>query len=325
MEKTHQKSRRKTAETETVTGIKRVFTRRRRGTFWIALAAVLALCFVLEQAGVWDRLLGLLGTDPITAPPDPNTLEVHYLSVGNADAALLMCNGAAMLIDGGELDDGDMLVRHIRACGVNTLDLVIATHGDSDHIGGLLTVMDRLPVGRFLLSYMPEGAEPTTSAYLALLEKVADKGIPTVDAVPGALYSLGAAQVEILGPVAASPDTNEQSVICRVTYGKNRFLFTGDAGEEEENSLLAAGADLKAEVLKVGHHGSAGSTAEAFLQAVGARYGVISCGADNPYGHPHKAVLSRLEKAGVTLYRTDQNGTVVMISDGQDISIRTER
>lgn len=305
--------------------MKEFYRRHKWGILLGALAAVLALCFLLDRVGLWDRLLGRTDPLPRVSPPDPNTLEVHFLSVGNADSALLMCGGSALLIDGGDPDDGPMLVQYMQACGVEKLDYVIATHGDSDHIGGLLKVLDRYPVGRFLTAFMPEGAEPTTAAYLALLEKLAGRQIPTFQTVPGAVYPLGNAQLEILGPVVPSFDINEQSVICRVTYGENRFLFTGDAGEEEEYSLLAAGVDLSATVLKVGHHGSSGSSTEAFLKAVGARWGVISCGVGNPYGHPHGSAVRRLTAAGITLYRTDTQGTVVMVSDGTDIKIRTER
>lgn len=286
---------------------------------------LLLACFVLDQAGVWDRLMGRMGLYPTAGPPEPDTLEVHFLDVGNADAALLMCDGAAMLIDGGDPEDGDMLLRHLRACGVEKLDLVIATHPDSDHVGGLIDLIGRIPVDRMLLSFMPEGAEPTTAVYLTLLERLESRRILTVNVKAGALYSLGSARVEILGPAVPSLDENEQSVVCRITYGENSFLFTGDAGEEEERSLLAAGTDLSADVLKVGHHGSYTSTTSDFLKAASPRWAVISCGEGNPYGHPHQSVVNRLKRAGVTVFRTDKSGTVVMVSDGSDITVRTEK
>ncbi|MBO5796780.1 MAG: MBL fold metallo-hydrolase [Clostridia bacterium] len=179
-------------------------------------------------------------------------------------------------------------------------------------------------MGQFLMAYMPKGAEPTTATYLNLLATLDEKNISVVDVKPGTAYALGEAKITILGPVKDSEDKNEQSVVCRVTHGSQRLLFTGDAGREAENNLLEAGVDLRADLLKVGHHGSSSSSTADFLKAVGAKIGIISCGVDNDYGHPHKEVLERMKKQGVTLYRTDRDGTVKVISDGKSLKIETE-
>ena len=293
----------------------------------VTLAAALlfaALCFALERTGVMDTLLQKTGVQD-TATPAEGVLEAHFIDVGNADACLVTCGGQNLLIDAGEKSAGDKVVAYLKAHGVERLDYLIATHADADHIGGMRQVVETFPVSQCLMAFMPEGAEPTTSTYINLLTALDKQNVPVIDVKPGEEYALGEAVVTILGPVAESTDKNEQSVVCRVTHGSERLLFVGDAGKEEETTLLDAGVDLRADLLKVGHHGSRGSSTKPFLQAVGARVAVISCGADNSYGHPHQEAVNRLTAAGMTIYRTDQCGTIVARSDGTQITIETER
>ena len=283
------------------------------------------LCFVLEKTGVMDKLLNDTGVTDTAALPADGTLEAHFIDVDNADAAFLTCNGKTLLIDAGEKSAGETVVKYLRDHGVQKLDYVIATHADADHIGGMRTVIEEFPVGKFLMAYMPKGAEPTTSTYLNLLLTLEEQNISIVDVKPGTAYALGEAKITILGPVKDSEDKNEQSVVCRVTHGTQRLLFTGDAGREAEKAMLNAGVDLSADLLKVGHHGSDTSSTAAFLKAVGAKIAVISCGANNDYGHPHKEVVQRIKKLDMTLYRTDQRGTVKVISDGKKLTVETEK
>ena len=296
----------------------------RRAILWGVVLLLLILCAFLERAGLfrkWSLALGLTSSYEVAE----GTLEAHFLDVGNGDAVFVTCGGQTLLIDAGDLSAGDTVVTYLKTHGVTRLDYIIATHADADHIGGMRAVAETFEVGNCLLAYMPKGSEPTTSSYIRLLRTLEERGVPVTDVKAGTVYPLGDASLAILGPVADSEDKNEQSVVCRVIHGQNRFLFTGDAGEEEETTLLNAGADLRAEVLKVGHHGSAFSSTAAFLKAVGARYGVISCGVDNEYDHPHDAALRRLNEAGVTLYRTDRRGTVKIVSDGETLAVETER
>lgn len=292
----------------------------------VAVAALLfaGLCFLLEKTGAMDAALKFSGVRDTVSLPADGTLEAHFLDVGNADACFVTCDGMTLLIDAGEKSAGDTVVDHLKAHGVEKLDYVIATHADADHIGGMKEVISSFPVDNFLMAFMPEGAEPTTATYLNLLVALDEQGIAITDVQPNTDYALGEAVLTILGPVVDSDDKNEQSVICRVAHGSQRMLFVGDAGKEEEDSLLAAGVDLRADLLKVGHHGSSGSSTTAFLREVGAQMGIISCGADNDYGHPHTEAVERLTKAGVTLYRTDRQGTIVVRSDGDALTVETE-
>lgn len=296
---------------------------RRRLLLLAALAVFVLLSFVLERTGVLRRWLDAVSRDPIPAAA-PHTLEAHFINVGNADAIFITCDGAHMLIDAGEWTSASTVTDYLTAHGVQKLDYLVATHADADHIGGMRRVAERFAVGQFLTACMPAGYEPTGTVYQNLLTALDERHIPVTDVSPGAEYVLGEATVTVLGPVAESEDPNDQSVVCRVTHGNNRLLFVGDAGEEEEQSLLAAGVDLRADLLKVGHHGSHSSSSGEFLRAVGARVAVISCGTDNDYGHPHADVLSRLDDAGMAVWRTDRNGTVVAVSDGTTLTVTAE-
>ena len=317
--------------------ISRKAKRAKRIRFWslVILSSVLAaFCILVTLSGrlknpflpTWQELFEMVGLSS-GAPGEPldSELEVHVIDVGNADSLLIRNGSHAMLIDAGERDDGETVVSYLRAHGVEKLEMVIATHADADHIGGMKTVIEALPVEAFLMAYMPEGSTPTTSTYLRLLEALDDKGIAITEASPGASYPLGEARVDILGPAADFEEKNNQSVVCKVTFGSRKFLFMGDAEKEAEAALLESGADLSADVLKTGHHGSSSSTTAKLLTAVHPAGAFITCGAGNSYGHPHKAVLDRLEEAGVRAFRSDVHGTIVAVTDGQSLSFTTEK
>ncbi len=291
--------------------------------WWLLITAVvLILCFVSEQTGFTDRLLLWSGvTDPRELPQD-GELQVHTLDVGNADALLLFCDGETMLIDAGEHNDGDDVAEYLQRMGVTHLTYVIATHADADHIGGMCEVLRNFTVGEYLMSTMPYGAEPTTATYLNLLSCLDERQIRVTETEAGMVRSLGGAEVKILAPLVESEDSNEQSIVCMVTYGDTRFLFMGDAGDSVEGFLFSE--DLHADFLKVSHHGADNATSEEFLRRVSPKVAVISCGRNNVYGHPTSAVLSRLERVGASIYRTDHHGRIVVTSDGKTLRVTTE-
>ena len=270
----------------------------------------------------WDEIFGMAG---MTDQPMDSRLQVDILDVGNADAILVRNQGVNLLIDAGENNDGDLVVQELRSRSISRLDYVIATHPDADHIGGMDVVVENMEIGTFLMSFMTEGATPTTKTYLDMLEALDSKGVAVTEAEPGQTYALGDARLDILGPVEPSEDTNNNSVVCKVTFGSQRFLFMGDAEKEEEDSLLASGADLRAEFIKLGHHGSNSSSQKEFLEAVSPTYAAITCGTGNSYGHPHTETLQTLEELQITYARSDLNGTVKLSSDGSSIAVATER
>lgn len=246
-------------------------------------------------------------------------LRVHFLDVGQADCILIQIpNGKNVLIDGGNNDDGPAVVSYLKKQGVRRLDVVIATHPHEDHVGGLDNVLNAFEAGKV---YAPR-VTANTKSFEDFLLAVQRKGLKITEARAGITLDLGpAASAVFLAPAGTGyEDLNDYSAVLKLTYGGTSFLFTGDAEAVSEAEMLRAGRDLKADVLKVAHHGSVSSTTAEFLKAVSPKYAVISVGAGNDYHHPSPKTLARLAAAGVKIFRTDERGTVVVESDGQQIT-----
>ena len=243
-------------------------------------------------------------------------LNVHFLDVGQGDAVLISCDDAYMLIDAGDNDKGTLVQNYLNKQGVEHLDYIIGTHPDADHIGGMDVILYKFDCGTVM---MPEVTNDTAT-YRDVIDTMKEKGYQNTAPVVGDSYSLGSAQFTILGPTDTYEDTNNNSIVLLLTHGDNKFLCVGDAEEKAEEDILAEGVSVKADVLKVGHHGSRTASSEAFLQAVEPTYAVISCGQDNSYGHPHAETLNTLRSMGVKVFRTDEQGTVTATSDGHEIS-----
>ena len=258
---------------------------------------------------------------PVVVAPEKSTFSVHFIDVGQADAALVECDGHYMLIDGGNKGDSNVIYSVLRNADVPKLDIVVATHAHEDHVGGL--------PGAFNYTTADLTLSPVTSYSSAAFKDFvtyANKsgGGITVPSV-GDTYSLGSATVKVLGLNASSSDINDSSIVLMVTYGSTNFLFTGDAERAAEQAILDSGADLSATVLKVGHHGSKDSTTYPFLREIMPKYAVISVGDDNTYGHPTSDALSRLRDAGVKVYRTDMQGDIYATSDGKGVTLSVTR
>lgn len=247
-------------------------------------------------------------------------LTVHFIDVGQADCILLECAGRYMLIDGGNVEDSSLVVSYLEKQGVEDLSLVVCTHAHEDHVGGLPGVLAVYPA--------KEVWAPTktysSKCFDDFVYYTDQQGLEITIPDPGDSFDLGKTVVTVLGPTASYAEPNNTSIILMVQFGENRFLFTGDMEVEAENDMLDAGADVKADVLKVGHHGSNTSTGYRFLYEVAPTYAVISVGKDNSYGHPHDEPMSRLRDADVTVYRTDEMGTVLAVSDGKNITFSWE-
>ncbi|WP_245954437.1 ComEC/Rec2 family competence protein [Fontibacillus phaseoli] len=230
-------------------------------------------------------------------------------------------SGSTMLIDAGNNDREQQMVDYLRQYGVDHLDVILGTHPDADHIGGLDVVIDHYEVGAI---YMPK-IQANTKTFESLLESIRDKGLKVKTAQAGLQLEWDdQVQVEMIAPVEYSEDSNNMSAVLKVTYGETSFLLTGDAERESEKAMLASGKDLSADVLLVGHHGSKSSTSLTFLQQVAPKFAVIQVG-ENSYGHPKQEILNRLSKNGTQVYRNDLQGTIEFASDGQHYEITTER
>lgn len=249
------------------------------------------------------------------------TLTVTWLDVGQGDAAVIQCGGQSMLIDGGKPEKSSYIYAWLQQHGLSYLDVIVATHVDADHIGGLSGALNYASVGT---AYCPE-TTGTTETFQSFVKYLAQRGKQITVPTAGESFALGGAQVQILGPLHRAEDSNDNSIVLKVSFGATSFLFTGDAERAEEQDLLNAGVNLQSTVLKVGHHGSDTSTSYPFLRAVAPQYAVISVGAGNSYGHPTEAVLLRLRDADVTTFRTDMQGEITAVSDGQTINFSTEK
>lgn len=244
-------------------------------------------------------------------------LEVHFIDVGQGDATLIKCDGHYMLIDAGNNDKGTLVQNYLQHQGVETLDYVIGTHPDADHIGGMDVILYKFDCKTII---MPDVAN-NTRTYDDVVQTMKNKGYKTTYPVVGETYTIGGAAFTIIAPNKEyGNDMNSWSVGVLLQNGNHRFLFTGDAEEGAEQDILQNGIDISADVYKVAHHGSNTATSQAFLDAVHPTYAVISAGESNSYGHPHAEVLNRLRAAGVSVFRTDEQGTIVATSDGTTLT-----
>ena len=276
--------------------------------------------------------LGLLGCHAVSSPtPKPQVsspqlpLRVHFIDVGQGDCILAQfSNGETLLVDAGDASQGSKVVRYLRNQGVRRIDHLIATHPHADHIGGMPEVIDSFDIGRV---YMPRTTH-SSSTYERLLLALKKKNLSITEARAGrSVTSAGNMDVCFMAPRSTRYENlNDHSAVTRIEYGDHVFLLTGDAEAQSEREMLVSSEICpKADVLKVGHHGSGTATSAEFLRAVRPKYAVISVGAGNPYGHPAKDTLARLRKEAVQVYRTDLHGTIVFTSDGQTISVTTEK
>lgn len=247
-------------------------------------------------------------------------LKVHFIDVGQADCILLQQGNENMLIDAGNNDDEQTIKNYLQSVGVNEFKYVLGTHPHEDHIGSMDYVMNSFKVGKI---YFPK-ATATTKTFENLVNAVKSKGMQFTIPTSGETFNLGQAKCTILAPNGQSyEDLNNYSIVIKVEFGNNSFLFTGDAEDISEKEMMDKGFNLKADVLKVGHHGSDSSTTREFLNAVNPKYAVISVGKGNDYGHPATDTIQKLHAKGINIYRTDESGTVVATSDGTNITFNT--
>jgi len=247
--------------------------------------------------------------------PPLNGLEVRILDVGQGDAVLIRTADAALLIDAGPNAAEEELCADLAALRVDSLDVVIFTHPDEDHIGGGDLLLERFAVGTIYLAPVC-GEEPS---FDRLLTAASRSGAAVRAGTAGEHFSLGEIHVTLLAPTAVYDTANNASIITRIDYGGTAMLFMGDAEAEAEAVLLAEPVDLRADLLKLGHHGADTSTTEALLDAVQPAFAAISCGKGNPYGHPARRVIDALTIRGIAIGRTDREGALVYHSDGEKL------
>jgi competence protein ComEC len=303
---------------------------RRRIWILVSLLATLLLACTRDMGGLLGLLQGVL--EEGTAPAPGADMSVVALDIGQGDAILIISpDGRTMLVDGGNSsrDAEQVILPYLHEHGFERLDVMVLTHPDADHVGGLPTVLRSIPVGVVVST----GQLHTTQIYQEFLEEVRNardrSGTQVIRGVAGADIPFDpAVSVEVVGPsmeAIEGEDKNNASIVLRISYGEFNVLLTGDAELEEEGWMLDQGYDLEAEVLKVSHHGSNTASGKDLLDAVNPEIALISVGANNQYGHPHREVLDRLRARGIEIYRTDLQGTIEVVTDGVEYWVYTER
>jgi competence protein ComEC len=246
-------------------------------------------------------------------------LKVHFIDVGQGASQLVISpNGKVILIDAGNNDKEKLVVAYLKKEKIKKIDILIGTHPDADHIGGLDAVIDNFDIGKI---YMPK-VQSNTETFKDVLAAIKKKGLKVTTAKSGLLleWETGV-KVEMIAPVGAYDNTNDMSAVVHLTYGNSSFLFTGDAETKSEADMLKSKVNLKSDVLMIGHHGSKSSTSDKFLDAINPKYAVIQVGKDNKYGHPTVEVLKKLNEKGIKIYRNDQQGNIIFTSNGKDITV----
>jgi competence protein ComEC len=256
------------------------------------------------------------GITPVKAEVN-GKLKVHFIDVGDADCILVQQGDKSMLIDAGNNSDEDVIKSYLLSQGISRLNILVGTHVDEDHIGSMDAVINNFDVDKI---YVPKS--DGDSKYLADVNNAAaKKGLQITAPVSEENFNIGEGICTILAPVSRGYEKlNNYSIVIKLQYGNTFFLFTGDAEEVSEREMMRRGFDLSANVLKLGHHGSIRSTTDEFLNRVNPQYAVISVGRNNKYRHPHKRTMEKLKVKGIKVYRTDENGTVIAESDGENIS-----
>lgn len=276
----------------------------------IALVLVIIASFLgLEQTKDENNI-----TEQVSSIVTDGNLQVYYLDVGQADSIFIQCEGKNMLIDAGTNEMGSAVVQFLKSRNITKLDYVVGTHPHEDHIGGLDDVIRSFEIGQV---FMPE-ISTNTKTFEDVLDAIAAKNLKVTSPEIGDKFSLGQANIEVMSSIIEKDNLNLSSIVLRLTYGKNSFLFMGDAemtNEEQRNWP-------QTQILKVGHHGSNTSSSEEFLKQVKPEVAIISVGEDNSYGHPNKEIIDRFTTIGALIYRTDLDGTIYIHSDGEKYEVK---
>ncbi len=296
-----------------------------------ARRAVLALLCAALAAGIVFFLLYkqrppaelpvLDGPSASAAAGEDASFSILFIDVGQADSMLVRCGDESMLVDGGNVGDSDLVATVLQKQGVGELDYAVCTHAHEDHAGGIPGALHTTKVNKL---YCPV-KEADSRYFQNLLKEAGVQNLEITVPKPDETFSLGGATVQILGPREDYSETNNTSIVLMITYGRTKFLLTGDMEAAAEKDLVEAGCDLDADLLKAGHHGSGGSSSYVFLKEVTPEYVIVSCGQDNDYGHPHEEAMSRFRDAEARVYRTDYQGDILAESDGNTITITTAR
>lgn len=254
-------------------------------------------------------------SDKIDAKVKEN-FSVSFIDVGQADSVLIRNGNYNMLIDAGNNEDGEKLVNYFKSLGIEEFTYVFATHPHEDHIGGMDDIINNFKIDNYYMS----NKLSTTKTFMDVLDALDGCNLKYTVPNKGDTLKLGDANIKVIYPGDDKSNINDSSIVLKITYGKNSFLLTGDATSNVERKIY--NEDIKSDVLKVAHHGSSYSSTDVFLDRVKPYYAVISVGKNNIYNHPSNNTLEKLNKRNIKVYRTDLDGTIVFISDGNNLSVK---
>lgn len=265
----------------------------------------------------------LFAATGLSSSTGPALMRVSFIDVGQGDSILVQSNGFDVLVDGGGFPAGPTVIAHLKNMGVDTLEVIVATHADTDHIGGLVDVLEDASITVGLLLH--NGYPDDINAFTAMMNAATQRGVPIAVAQYPSQYDWGGVAAHVLNPAPglSEAEDNDVSVVLLLVQGDIKYLLTGDIGTAVEATVVARGTPVAADVLKVAHHGSKYSSSASFLAAVNPSEAIITVG-KNSYGHPTEETLARLAAAGARIWRTDQLGTIVVNSDGQDMAVNED-
>lgn len=286
------------------------------------IIGLVILIVVIIQGNLFDNVSNATASindstksDKIDAKVKEN-FSVSFIDVGQADSVLIRNGNYNMLIDAGNNEDGEKLVNYFKSLGIEEFTYVFATHPHEDHIGGMDDIINNFKIDNYYMS----NKLSTTKTFMDVLDALDGCNLKYTVPNKGDTLKLGDANIKVIYPGDDKSNINDSSIVLKITYGKNSFLLTGDATSNVERKIY--NEDIKSDVLKVAHHGSSYSSTDVFLDRVKPYYAVISVGKNNIYNHPSNKTLEKLNKRNIKVYRTDLDGTIVFISDGDNLSVK---
>ncbi len=314
-------------------GLSYYFLKNRKRLSAYLLICVIVLVFslimyIMSLSGIAEPLSdsfnAYTGLEHFSKPASSYPLSVHFIDVGCGDSILISAQGRNILIDTGEYSLRGDTACYLKKAGVKHLDLFVASHTDSDHIGDFSSVADNIGIDKLWLSkYAKKPVSKQSEDEKLFYSKIDELGIKAEEPETG-VYDFGGFTIEVMSPGRDLSDENENSLVLRLCYEDVSFLFMGDAGKKAEKELAASGKELSSDILKAGHHGSDGSSTAEFLKAVKPSFTVISAGEENKY-LPSRKCIDRISSCGSEILRTDLDGTIIIVSDGKELSYITEK
>lgn len=251
-------------------------------------------------------------------------LQVHFVDVGKADFIYIKFKNHNIIIDAADKEPNSIVTEYLKKQDVSKIDLAVVSHAHRDHIGQMAEVIKNFDIEKFIMAEIPQKLIPTGKTYEKMLLALKEKEVASKLVKAGEKFAIDDLEIEILGPVKKGKNLNDTSLVLKMIYKDIAFLFTGDAEKTEEGDIINAGYDLKADVIKIGHHGSRTSSSENFLKKVLPKFAIISVGPDKN-NLPKEEILKRIEKYCKNIYRTDLNGNIIVSTNGKDIKVKSEK